>query len=402
MQQEGQQQQQQQAQQQQQQPQNLLQQLAIVDGKLNELLLTQDRLPTTYMEPKMFSGLITEDAKTWLQRFSSWIELIGLRDVNRISAAMSSRLDGLALSWFNSLTNDVKQDKTLLFQSFNQQFTNQQPHFLLEQQLADRKMMPGESLDSYIYFIEKQCRTLEKTDREKVIIFIRGLPNDLKTGVLLQRPQNWHETIDAARIAQQTVVITSNPVQYSAFKPQPTTLAMDSTPFMYAQNNIGLYSQQENNCSTSTSQRNISLQPDILASIQETQRDLRSCVTEFTQASKDIIDHLAVLRFDSSRNRIETHNTEDVDNTRNRNYHQRATTNSNNNNFKRSVVSCQFCFKNGHTANTCYQLKRELNKPVVMQNKCEICGRNNHTTERCYYKNRTQRFNDQHQDKPLN
>ena len=55
------------------------------------------------MEPELLSGLIGEDANTRLQRFSAWTDLMGLRDINRIRAAFNSRLDGLALSCFNSL-----------------------------------------------------------------------------------------------------------------------------------------------------------------------------------------------------------------------------------------------------------------------------------------------------------
>ena len=77
-------------------------QLTNVEDRLNELLQLQNRLPlgvSQTMEPKLFSGLIGEDANTWLQRFSAWTDLMGLRGMNRIRAAFNSCLDGLALSY---------------------------------------------------------------------------------------------------------------------------------------------------------------------------------------------------------------------------------------------------------------------------------------------------------------
>ena len=73
----------------------------------------------------------------------------------------------------------IKDNKDQLFDAFLQQFNIQQPIFFLEQQLSDRKILPGEILDTYITAIEKLCRTLEKNERDKISAIIRGLPNEL-------------------------------------------------------------------------------------------------------------------------------------------------------------------------------------------------------------------------------
>ena len=344
-------------------------QLTNVEDRLNELLQLQDRLPlglSQTMEPKLFSGLIGEDANTWLQQFSAWTDLMGLRDINRIRAAFNSRLDGLALNWFNSLPQFIKDDKNQLFDAFLQQFNIKQPRFFLEQRLSDRNMLPGETLDTYITAIEKLCRTLEKNERDKISAFIR-LPNELKAGVLLQKPQTWYNTIEAARLAQQTVAMMSLSTQYI-----PATSAQAPNMMTHAAHSITLqpdsYSSTGNN-----SQVN---QMDAIVLMTETQRDLRSCMMEFSQASRSIIDSLAALRTDVQTQRSYNNFTSS----------QPTGYNSNSNN--RSVLICQYCKRNGHSADICFILKRDKNNAQRnnYMRKCEVCGKNNHTTERCYYR----------------
>ena len=115
---------------------------------------------------------------------------------------------------------------------------------------------------------------------------------------------------------------------------------------------------------------------DAIILMTETQRNLRSCMTEFSQASRSFIDSLAALR------------TADDQTQRSNNYFTSSQpTGENNNSNNRSVLISQYCKRNGYTADICFILKRDKNNALRNNyiRKCEVCGKNNHTTERCYY-----------------
>ena len=108
-------------------------------------------------------------------------------------------------------------------------------------------------------------------------------------------------------------------------------------------------------------------QMDTIVLMTETQRDLRSCMTEFSQASSSIIESLAALRTDvqTQRNNYSTLNQSTGDNSNNTfvlcqycNNNWSVLCQYCNNN--RSVL-CQYCKRNGHTADISFVFKRYKN-----------------------------------------
>ena len=122
-----------------------------------------------------FYGLPSEDARTWIQRFQAWCEIQRIHDDN-FGSAMLLQLQGPALIWFNNLAPQLTRHKQRLIHEFMNHFIESQPNnWLLEQQLYERVMQPGENIETYIVDIEAKCTRLNKTDTEMKSAFIRGL-----------------------------------------------------------------------------------------------------------------------------------------------------------------------------------------------------------------------------------
>ena len=154
-----------------------------------------------------FYGLPTDDAKQWIEKFEAWAAFHGLNKDNvKMASAMRLKLDGCALSWYNSVSNEVKGDIKQLSTKFREHFTGLHPTWMLEQQLYERCMRPSESLEDYISDIERRCRRLEKTDKEMTTAFIRGLLSSLRVFVIQRDPKCFKDAVQSARLAQESLV----------------------------------------------------------------------------------------------------------------------------------------------------------------------------------------------------
>lgn len=60
--------------------------------------------------------------------------------------------------------------------------------WLQQQQLWSRSMQPGEKLEDYIYAIDILCAVLKKSDDDKMMSSIKGLPVFLKADVVKKQP----------------------------------------------------------------------------------------------------------------------------------------------------------------------------------------------------------------------
>lgn len=185
---------------------------------IDDLLITLNRMTDvldsnhkkgnghTNINIENFGGLPNEDPKQWLEKFEAWIGFNGWsKNSEKIASAMQLKLEGNALSWFQSVPQMKKNDPGELFKAFTEHFTTVHPTWMLEQQLYDRVMQPGEGLELYILDIEKRCQRLQKSPRETVTAFIRGLPASLRLFVIQKNPSDLREAIQSARLAQESL-----------------------------------------------------------------------------------------------------------------------------------------------------------------------------------------------------
>ena len=66
--------------------------------------------------------------------------------------------------------------------------------------LSARKQGAGESLDSFIEFINSTCQRLGVSDGDKIHYFVQGLRDDIKREVLMHKPDDYQTAENLARL----------------------------------------------------------------------------------------------------------------------------------------------------------------------------------------------------------
>ena len=187
----------------------------------------------------VFSGLPSEDAEKWLQKFIAFTEFKGIHANNiRVSGAFLTFLSGQAENWFNSLPDATKNDRGQLFQAFRDRFIIVQPATLIT--LQGRKLLPSETIDNYANDIEQYCNQLQMNEQQKIYQFLSGLDHNIFIQIMLTKPATLADAIQAARIALMTSrsppSMPNNEKQQTIQQPQPQIYFMSSPPF--ASNNF--------------------------------------------------------------------------------------------------------------------------------------------------------------------
>jgi hypothetical protein len=72
-------------------------------------------------------------------------------------------------------------------------------------------MQNGEVLEQYISTIKSLANRLYKSDQEKTIAFVRGLPPHLRMPIVQNDPKSFEEATRYARLSQEALMIGSSP-----------------------------------------------------------------------------------------------------------------------------------------------------------------------------------------------
>ncbi len=132
------------------------------------------------VKPDYFSGLPTEEPRAWIEAFMAWVKMNNWTDGETVANAMRLLLKSSAITWFNSVPSEDKKNTKQLVASFKAHFVDAVPVWLLDQQLFSRTMIPGESLEAFIADIDAKCRRLDKPEKDKISILVRGLTPSLR------------------------------------------------------------------------------------------------------------------------------------------------------------------------------------------------------------------------------
>ena len=151
----------------------------------------------------ILSAKLTEDAARFIDAATAWCELYYFNDVTALVNLLNISLSGPARAWLIGLPDITKQNKERLVQAFRDRFVNA-ILWLQEQRLWSRQMLPHEKLEDYICDIDVLCAELRKSDNDRMMCFIRGLPCSLRALVVQRQPTTWREAIDAARLMYLT------------------------------------------------------------------------------------------------------------------------------------------------------------------------------------------------------
>ena len=178
-------------------------------------------LSAHHLRPDPFAGLPSQDAGGWYIKFQAWIALNEWQEKPaKVANGLRLLLVPPASTWFDGLDDAVKNDVAKLCAAFHQQFVDNQPAWVLEQQLWSRIMQPSEGLDSYITAIDTLCSRLRKGDSDRTMCFVRGLTPALRPFVIQQDPKTFTAAVQAARLAQESLTVSAS----------PSTVAAVSTP----------------------------------------------------------------------------------------------------------------------------------------------------------------------------
>jgi hypothetical protein len=238
------------------------QQLQLLNDNINALAAQQGQLMQRPSAPSQFTMTFAakpgEDAARFIDVAVSWCDLYKFDDAAALVNLLNIALSGPARAWLVGLANDVKQDRNRLVAAFREQFVADF-RWLQQQQLWSRSMQPGEKLEDYIYAIDVLCAELKKSDDDKMMSFIKGLPVSLKADVVKKQPTTWKEAINAARLVSFTTsTCSTEPAMPSPAKAQASA-SITSLPPSYAPEVFSHHQQLQSALATPT-------QPPITAS----------------------------------------------------------------------------------------------------------------------------------------
>lgn len=163
-----------------------------------------------HFKPDPFAGLPSQDAAAWQKKFQAWLALNEWTDKSaKVANGLRLLLVPPASTWFDELTDETKGDVQLLNAAFKERFINNQPAWVLEQQLWSRVMSPTEGLDSYVTAIDTLCARLQKSNADRIMSFVRGLTPSIRPFVIQQDPKSFSAAVQSARLAQESMAITA-------------------------------------------------------------------------------------------------------------------------------------------------------------------------------------------------
>ena len=106
--------------------------------------------------------------------FKAWLSLNDwVNDAAKTSNSLRLLLTPPASSWFDQLDGKVTSDVKRLSEAVEDRFVDNQPQWLLEQQLWSRTMQPTEGLDTYMAAIDDLCSRLKKSETNQITCFVR-------------------------------------------------------------------------------------------------------------------------------------------------------------------------------------------------------------------------------------
>ena len=154
---------------------------------------------SSLFKPRPFSGSPSEDVNEWLSKFERFSRFYSWSNAKKLGA-VSLLLDGAALAWYHTQSDETKGNFTNLTDGLKERFGPQTLEFLFRQELYSRKQGENEPLSLYTEDIIKKSQRLSITDKDMLNIFINGLQNDLKSHVILNQPKTFAEAENLARL----------------------------------------------------------------------------------------------------------------------------------------------------------------------------------------------------------
>lgn len=300
---------------------------------------------------KKFSGYPKENGLKFLKNFESFATLHELEDDeddNRKIAAFHLHLQGPALSWFLSLSDDLDWDTVK--QRFQEKYIDfgwEHPSVVIENELFNNmKLIDGQEIEDYFCQMTEKAQLLSKPDHEVMAKFINGLPDKLAFYVRASKPRDSSEALTFAktgeaykyRETERTVaaarnVAMSNSPEIEGLKCQVNQLA-DMVKGIYTNTN----NTQKHDYKPRQSRQNTGY---------SNQRRSGPCF------NCNGSGHIKSKCNWNGTGNVSLHST------------------------------CQLCSQNGHTATQCNTFARQHKSVNMSTIQCQICSQNGHCAPQC-------------------
>jgi hypothetical protein len=163
-----------------------------------------------------FKGDDSEDVHDFINTYTRAAEMCGWTKEKQ-AKALPLYLKGSASVWFNSLPNKNTLNLDEMTTALVDQFSSGASEWRLQQMLNEREQRESETVSAYTTDIRQQCNRLGISLDAFLHHYIRGLKQDIKEYVGLQRPSTFKEAENLAKL-KEVLSSESKPAQVDTKK----------------------------------------------------------------------------------------------------------------------------------------------------------------------------------------
>ncbi len=153
---------------------------------------------------RKYSGYSHEDGRKFLSEFESYLVLANIDPVSpRAVACFHLHIQGPALVWFNSLPDTNKLSWSTVRSAFLQEFCPPDgPGLVAEEAIFSHLRLDSQPIEDYHSMIMEKGRRLGKTDRDMLMKFVDGLPQQLAFFIRAGRVNTFREALHFAKLGE--------------------------------------------------------------------------------------------------------------------------------------------------------------------------------------------------------
>ena len=160
----------------------------------------------SFINPSLFHGKNTEDARAWMNYLENWVTFKTLTPENQ-SRLFPLLFREAAADWFASLVDAQKDTLEHLKTAFESRFyPTELTRWQTMSDIWSIKQQSNETVDEYVSRLLKLARIAQIDDADtKRYAAIKGLLPEIRKHVLQQNPTTLAEVISSAKIAEQAM-----------------------------------------------------------------------------------------------------------------------------------------------------------------------------------------------------
>jgi len=156
--------------------------------------------------PSTFSGSDMDDAQVWFRNFENYCKYKDYNNAKSL-ALLKVLFVGYAAVWSDSLSQYVRDDYNRFILAFNERY--KKPELLTlksPKEIFSHKQDNSETVDDFIAHMRKLANQIDADERLTRYAIENGLKRHISAYVTQQKCESLDQLIDAARLAELTMV----------------------------------------------------------------------------------------------------------------------------------------------------------------------------------------------------